>query len=209
MSKETLSKRYIETLFHKPNLSRTCSTHRGLSPEIFVLELSPTEVVPLISTAIDVIRPAADAKGISIATEFSDPELSITCDPHRLQQMISNLLTNAVKFTPNNGSITVECDHRADLMRMNVIDTGQGISPDFLPFIFDRFRQADSSSTRTKEGVGLGLAIVRHLAELHGGRVSAVSKGIGEGSTFTIELPMVSVRASQSSNTVNGNGASI
>jgi signal transduction histidine kinase len=158
------------------------------------LELSPTDVVPLITTAIDVIRPAVDAKGISVSTEFSDPNLSITCDSHRLQQMVSNLLTNAVKFTPNEGSITVKCEHVENVVQIIVSDTGQGIDPDFLPFIFDRFRQADSSSTRTKEGVGLGLAIVRHLAELHGGAVSAVSEGHGKGSIFTIEIPAALAR---------------
>lgn len=172
------------------------------------LDLSPTDVIPLISTAIDVIRPAVDAKGISVATEFNDTNLSITCDSHRLQQMVSNLLTNAVKFTPNNGSITVKCEHVDSVVQIIVTDTGQGIDLDFLPFIFDRFRQADSSSTRTKEGVGLGLAIVRHLAELHGGKVSAVSEGLGKGSRFTIELPAAVVRG-QKPKIVETSGAAV
>lgn len=154
------------------------------------LELEPTEVVPLIRSAIDVLRPAAEAKGISIATEFPSDIASIICDPRRLQQMVSNLLTNAVKFTPRRGAITVGLEHDDDAVQIIVSDTGQGIPAEFLPFVFDRFRQADGSSTRANEGVGLGLAIVRHLAELHGGRTSVTSDGLGKGSRFVIALPL-------------------
>lgn len=153
------------------------------------LELSPTDVVPLIQNALDVLRPAAEAKNISVLTEFTSDVATITCDSHRLQQMVSNLLNNAVKFTPNNGSVTVKFEHGQDSVLIVVTDSGKGIQPEFLPFVFDRFRQADSSSTRINEGVGLGLAIVRHLAELHGGEVSVTSEGLGKGSSFTIALP--------------------
>ena len=114
------------------------------------LELSPTELVPLITSAIDVIRPAAGAKEISISTQFCDSDISITCDPFRLQQMVSNLLANAVKFTPRSGSIDVKLDCIGNILQIAVVDSGQGISPDFLPFIFDRFRQADSQAHARK-----------------------------------------------------------
>jgi CheY-like chemotaxis protein len=157
------------------------------------LDLSPTPVIPTIETAIEVVHPATDAKNISISTDFSSDVESIICDPHRLQQMIWNLLTNAVKFTPKGGSVNVKYQRSGDHVQIVVSDNGRGISADFLPFVFDRFRQADSSSTRSSEGVGLGLAIVRHLAELHGGNASVSSDGIGKGSAFTITLPLTRV----------------
>ena len=154
------------------------------------LSLSPTEVVPTIQTAIDVVRPAADAKSISIETRFASDIDTITCDTRRLQQMVWNLLTNAVKFTPENGRIDIAYERVDNSVRISVADTGHGISPEFLPLVFDRFRQADSSSTRTHNGLGLGLAIVRHLTELHGGRVSVESDGPGKGAVFSITLPI-------------------
>ena len=154
------------------------------------LNLSPTAVVQTIQTAIDVVRPAAEAKSITVETHFTSEIDTITCDTQRLQQMVWNLLTNAVKFTPENGRIDVTYESMENNVRIIVSDTGHGISPEFLPLVFDRFRQADSSSTRTHHGLGLGLAIVRHLAELHGGRVSVESDGLGKGSTFSITLPI-------------------
>lgn len=154
------------------------------------LNLSPTAVVPTIQTAIDVVRPAAEAKSISIETRFGTEIETITCDTQRLQQMVWNLLTNAVKFTPDNGRIEITYERVDNNVCITVSDTGHGIPPDFLPLVFDRFRQADSSSTRTHHGLGLGLAIVRHLAELHGGQVSVKSDGPGKGSVFSILLPI-------------------
>ena len=154
------------------------------------LNLSPTAVVPTIQTAIDVVRPAAEAKSISIDTRFTSDIDTITCDTQRLQQMVWNLLTNAVKFTPDNGSVEISYERMDNSVCITVSDTGNGIEPEFLPLVFDRFRQADSSSTRTHHGLGLGLAIVRHLAELHGGNVSVKSDGPGKGSVFSIVLPI-------------------
>jgi signal transduction histidine kinase/response regulator RpfG family c-di-GMP phosphodiesterase len=154
------------------------------------LNLSPTAVVPTIQTAIDVVRPAAEAKSISIETRFTSDIDTITCDTQRLQQMVWNLLTNAVKFTPDKGRVEISYERRDNSVCISVSDTGNGIEPEFLPLVFDRFRQADSSSTRTHHGLGLGLAIVRHLAELHGGNVSVKSDGPGKGSVFSIVLPI-------------------
>lgn len=154
------------------------------------LNLSPTAVIPTIQSAIEVVRPAAEAKSITIDTEFTSDVDSITCDTQRLQQMVWNLLTNAVKFTPDGGRIEVCYEHVGNSVQIVVSDTGHGIAPDFLPLVFDRFRQADSSSTRSHHGLGLGLAIVRHLAELHGGSVAVASEGLGKGARFTITLPI-------------------
>ncbi|HKP68619.1 MAG TPA: response regulator [Pyrinomonadaceae bacterium] len=154
------------------------------------LNLSPTPVVPTIEAAIDVVRPGAAAKSITIETAFTSDVESITCDTQRLQQMVWNLLTNAVKFTPEGGTIEVGFERNANSVSIVVSDTGHGISAEFLPLVFDRFRQADSSSTRAHHGLGLGLAIVRHLAELHGGRVTVASEGPGKGATFKITLPI-------------------
>ena len=153
------------------------------------LNLSPTPIIPIIESALDVVRPAAEAKGISLANIYDSEVETITCDSHRLQQMIWNLLTNAVKFTPPNGQVEIKLEQSDEFVKIIVTDTGQGISPGFLPFVFDRFRQADSSSTRKHDGLGLGLAIVRHLAELHGGTISAESDGKDKGATFILTLP--------------------
>jgi signal transduction histidine kinase len=155
-----------------------------------LLNLGPTETVPALEAAIDTVKPKATAKNIEIVTDFRSDVAAITSDGSRLQQMVWNLLTNAVKFTPIGGRITVSTAHVGDKLQIVVSDTGAGISPDFLPFVFDRFRQQDSTSTRRHDGLGLGLAIVRHLAELHGGTVSATSEGQDKGSKFTISLPV-------------------
>lgn len=160
------------------------------------LNLSPTPVVPLIEAAIDVVRPAAEAKEVTISAVYNSDVETITCDAQRLQQMIWNLLTNGVKFTPPGGQVEIRLEQSGDTIQIAVSDTGQGIAPEFLPFVFDRFRQEDSSSTRLHNGLGLGLAIVRHLAELHGGSVSAASDGIEKGAAFTITLPCSAAVAS-------------
>ena len=175
-----------------------------------LLNLSPTEVIPIIEATLDVVRPSAEAKKISLSTAYhAEVETAVTCDPHRLQQMIWNLLTNAVKFTPQGGNIEVKLEQSDEAVRIVVSDTGQGIEPEFLPFVFDRFRQADSTSTRAHGGLGLGLAIVRHLAELHGGSVRAESDGMGKGATFSINLPrswVISAPVESLREESNGNG---
>ncbi|HEX9962114.1 MAG TPA: response regulator, partial [Pyrinomonadaceae bacterium] len=153
------------------------------------LNLSPTAVVPVIEAALDVVRPAAECKGVTLSAVYDSNVETITCDAQRLQQMIWNLLTNGVKFTPQNGRVEIKLEQADDTIRIIVSDSGQGIAPEFLPFVFDRFRQEDSSSTRVHNGLGLGLAIVRHLAELHGGSIQASSDGLDKGAAFTITLP--------------------
>jgi len=153
------------------------------------LNLSPTAIAPVIESALDVVRPGAEAKGITLLSVNNLEVETVMCDAHRLQQMIWNLLTNAVKFTPPDGHVEIKVEQAGEAIKIIVSDTGHGIPTDFLPFVFDRFRQADSSSTRIHEGLGLGLAIVRHLAELHGGSVKAESEGKGKGAIFTITLP--------------------
>lgn len=155
-----------------------------------LLNLEPTDIIPVIENAIDIVRPRAAAKNIEIRTAFENRDRKITSDSTRLQQMVWNLLTNAIKFTPNSGHIDVRTDILGDNVKIIVSDSGIGISPEFLPFVFDRFRQQDSTSTRRHDGLGLGLAIVRHLAELHGGQVAAESEGSEKGSTFIISLPI-------------------
>lgn len=161
------------------------------------METRQTEVAPILRASIDAVQPAADAKEISITSHLSDPSISVLGDPDRLQQVIWNLISNAIKFTPRQGSVSIDVDRIDPDVQIRVRDTGMGISPDFLPYVFDRFRQADSSSTRTHSGLGLGLAIVRHLVELHGGTVSAESPGKGKGATFTVKLPGRPVRVNE------------
>jgi len=159
------------------------------------LDVRPLDISSVTRAAINVVRPAADAKGITL-DYWAEPGLSaISADSARVHQIIWNLLSNAVKFTPHGGKISVRLEQDGPDARITVKDTGQGIDPEFLPRVFDRFRQADSSTTRSFGGLGLGLAIVRHLVELHGGTVSAQSDGIGKGATFSARFPLLADRA--------------
>jgi len=159
------------------------------------LEVRPLDLTSVTRAAINVVRPAADAKGISI-DYWAEPGLgAISADSARLHQIIWNLLSNAVKFTPHGGKICVRVEQDGADARVTVKDTGQGIEPEFLPRVFDRFLQADSSTTRSFGGLGLGLAIVRHLVELHGGTVSAQSDGLNKGATFSATFPLLAERA--------------
>jgi PAS domain S-box-containing protein len=154
------------------------------------IEVRPVELFPVVEAAVDAVRPAARAKNIALSVG-TDPEANlVSADPARLQQVVWNLLSNAIKFTPKDGKVEVRLERMGSNVRIKVKDNGLGISRDFLPHVFDRFRQADSSTTRQYSGLGLGLAVVRHLVEQHGGNVSAESKGENQGSTFTIELPI-------------------
>ncbi|WP_199332494.1 PAS domain S-box protein [Anabaena catenula] len=154
------------------------------------LNLRPVELVPLLEAAIDTVRPAADAKEISLNFQSDSAVGIVMGDANRLQQIVWNLLSNAVKFTPKRGRVEVQLERINSRVQIRVSDTGSGIDPDFLPHVFERFRQADSSTTRSHGGLGLGLAIVRHLVELHGGTVSVISQGIQQGATFIVNLPM-------------------
>jgi signal transduction histidine kinase/ActR/RegA family two-component response regulator len=154
------------------------------------LEVRPLDLHEVISSAIEAIRPAADAKQIVVATDVQHPVPAMTGDPGRLQQVTWNLLMNAVKFTPVGGRIDVAVARADSQVQVIVRDTGEGIAPEVLPHVFERFRQGDSSSTRPHGGLGLGLALVKHLTEMHGGRVEAASPGQGHGATFTVTLPI-------------------
>jgi PAS domain S-box-containing protein len=157
------------------------------------LELRPVELRPLLQDAVETIRPAAEAKGVYLSTLLSSDVGIVSADPDRLQQVLWNLLSNAVKFTARGGRVEVELRREGSQAVVRMSDTGKGISPDFLPHVFDRFRQQDMGTTRQHGGLGLGLAIVRHLTELHGGEVTAESGGQGLGSSFTLRLPLKSV----------------
>nr|WP_242038645.1 ATP-binding protein [Chroococcidiopsis sp. [FACHB-1243]] len=151
----------------------------------------PTNLVQAIEAAIDTVRPTAVAKTIQISS-WLDSEVSIVSgDPDRLLQVVWNLLSNAIKFTPVGGRVEVKLTSVNSHAQIQVTDTGQGIAPDFLPYVFERFRQAESTTTRAHGGLGLGLAIVRNLVELHGGRVRVESPGEGQGATFIVQLPTI------------------
>jgi PAS domain S-box-containing protein len=156
------------------------------------LDWKPVDLASVIGAALDAVRPAADAKQIRIHSQLATEARLTEGDPQRLQQIVWNLVANAVKFTAGGGLIDVELVDAGDNgVRIRVRDDGAGIDPGFLPHVFERFRQADSSVSRQHGGLGLGLAIVRHLVELHGGTVHAESQGLGRGSTFVVELPRV------------------
>jgi signal transduction histidine kinase/ActR/RegA family two-component response regulator len=154
------------------------------------IEPKPMEIAPVISAAIDTVRPAAETKGVRIFADV-DSGVCVDGDAHRLQQVVWNLLTNAVKFTPAGGTVSLAARPDGRDALIEVRDTGDGIDPAFMPHLFERFRQADSSSTRSHMGLGLGLAIVRHLVELHGGTIAAESRGLQKGSTFRVRLPLL------------------
>jgi PAS domain S-box-containing protein len=152
-----------------------------------------TEILPVIVAAADVVRPAAEGKGVRLVVDV-DPDVgSMMADADRLQQVLWNLLTNAIRFTARGGRVTVTGDRVSSGIKICVRDTGVGIAPEHLPHIFERFKQIDSSTTRSSGGLGLGLAIVRHLVEAHGGSVEAASEGIGHGTTVTVALPIRAV----------------
>ena len=157
------------------------------------LDVRTVDLISIVNAAIDSIRPAADTKTIRLQTMLDPAAGPIAGDADRLQQIVWNLLTNAVKFTPKGGRVQVKVQRVDSHVEILVSDTGVGISKEFLPYVFDRFRQADASITRTHGGLGLGLSIVHQLVELHGGSVSVLSEGEGKGATFTITLPFVGV----------------
>lgn len=154
------------------------------------IERRPVSLMEVVQPAVESMRQSAAAKRITVVFDKAQPPIPIEGDAARLHQIAVNLLTNAVKFTPEGGEVTVRVESAAGLARLSVSDTGSGIAPEFLPRVFDRFTQADTSTTRRYGGLGIGLALVRHLAELHGGTVTARSEGVGRGSTFTVELPL-------------------
>ncbi len=162
----------------------------------FRVQLEPVNMLAVAQAAVDAVLPAATAKNIQVLLS-TEPETAepVPGDGSRLQQVLLNLLHNAIKFTPEGGRVTMALTRRDAFLRIDVSDTGEGITAEFMPKVFDRFRQADATSTRTHAGLGLGLAIVRELVELHGGTVRAESAGIGRGATFIVDLPTLSIGA--------------
>jgi len=152
------------------------------------LELEPLPVVPVLEAALESVRPAADAKALTIHTSWRVHDANVLADATRLQQVLWNLLSNAIKFTPNGGRISVSAQRVDRRIRIEIADNGIGIAPAFLPHVFDKFRQADSATTRRHGGLGLGLAIVHDLVRLHGGDVEVHSPGVGQGATFVVTL---------------------
>ena len=161
------------------------------------LDAQAVALIPIIEAAVESMRPAARAKAIHLELLLDPGAPSVAGEPARLQQIVWNLISNAIKFTPRGGRVEVHLRQVGSHVHIRVCDTGQGIDPEFLPFVFERFTQADSSTTRRYGGLGLGLAIVRHLVELHGGTVTASSEGPGRGATFVVALPVPSVAAAE------------
>jgi len=159
------------------------------------LVMKSTTVPPVVHAAIETVMGSAEAKSIKIVTNLEDIQTPINGDPHRLQQIVWNLLSNAVKFTPPEGRIDVSLHADGNDVQIQVTDTGIGIPPDFLPYIFDRFRQGSDVGSKMRSGLGLGLTIVRHLVELHSGSIHAASAGPGKGAVFTLRFPFVARRA--------------
>jgi PAS domain S-box-containing protein len=157
------------------------------------LDMQWIQLSDVLNESIETLRSAAQAKGVYLQSRLDPFARPVSGDPNRLQQVFWNLLNNAIKFTPKNGKVEVLLKHAGTEVQISVIDTGEGIAPEFLPYIFDRFQQGDASTTRRHGGLGLGLAIVKHLVELHGGNVTVQSDGLGKGATFSVRLPLTAV----------------
>lgn len=166
------------------------------------LELADVGVNEIVSSAVEAVHAPADLKSIAIDATFDNNQPHVSGDANRLQQVVWNLMNNAVKFTPNEGRVRVSVESGDAHVRIRVTDSGIGIAPEFLPHVFDRFRQADSTTTRRFGGLGLGLAIVRQITEMHGGSVDVSSEGLGHGTTFTVTLPLAVAGASDAAKTM-------
>jgi signal transduction histidine kinase len=154
------------------------------------LVLRPVDLAVVAQAALDAVRPLAAQKNVHLAFDGGGGTRMVSGDAERLQQVFWNLLANAIKFTPEGGRVDVFLESATEHLEVRVVDTGQGISPDFLPHVFERFRQADDATTRRHTGLGLGLGIARHLVELHRGTLRAASPGVGQGAVFTVRLPI-------------------
>jgi signal transduction histidine kinase len=159
------------------------------------LDTRPLDLHEVIGAAVDEVRASLEAKALVLRTSLDPNEGLMTGDPNRLRQVVANLLSNAVKFTPRGGEVSVALRRVGLDVEVAVSDTGAGIAPDFLPHVFERFRQAEGAHQRGHSGLGLGLAIVRHIVELHGGAVAAESEGPGRGATFRVRLPLTDARS--------------
>jgi signal transduction histidine kinase/ActR/RegA family two-component response regulator len=158
------------------------------------LEIREVNLRAVTASVIDALRPAADARGVRVQLLATNEASDVLGDADRLQQVVWNLLSNAIKFTPRGGEVRLSLEHTESRVALTVADTGRGIAPDFLPQVFKRFAQDDGSTTRAHGGLGLGLAITRHLVELHGGKITVQSEGEGRGATFRVEIPVVAVK---------------
>ena len=158
------------------------------------MDIRPCELTDVINEAVDAMRPAAEARAITLNLRLDPSASAASCDSLRIQQVVWNLVSNAVKFTPKGGRVDVILSREKSSFQIQVSDNGQGISPELLPLVFDRFRQGDSSTRRRFAGLGLGLSIAKYIVEAHGGTVEATSEGEGKGSTFTVRLPISAVR---------------
>jgi CheY-like chemotaxis protein/anti-sigma regulatory factor (Ser/Thr protein kinase) len=156
----------------------------------FRLTMQEFKLGPIMMSAVDSLKLVAQTRQIALSAEFESSDITVSGDADRLQQVVWNLVSNAVKFTQAGGSVRVSLTREGNEAVIRVKDTGVGIAPEFLPYVFDRFRQADGTSTREHMGMGLGLAIVRHVVDLHGGAVAAESKGAGQGSEFIVRIPI-------------------
>lgn len=154
------------------------------------LELRNGQLIEAVEAAVTHTRPLAQARGVQLAADLAGGTHPVRADADRIQQVASNLLTNAVKFTPSGGRVDVRLQRAGNRMELEVRDTGTGIDPEFLPHVFDRFRQGPAGSARRQSGVGLGLSIAKQLVELHGGSICAESRGLGQGSIFRVRLPL-------------------
>ena len=154
------------------------------------MALRPVDLAAVTQAALDAVRPLAATRNVQLGFDDVSGSRPVSGDAERLQQVVWNLLTNAIKFTPEGGRVDVFIESAAEHVEVRVVDTGQGISPELLPHVFDRFRQASDATTRRHTGLGLGLGIARSLVELHGGTVRAASAGVGQGATFTVRLPI-------------------
>jgi signal transduction histidine kinase len=159
------------------------------------VEPEETDICEIVEAALDILQPVAKAKGVQLRKEFAKPDCLVFGDPHRLQQVVWHLVSNAIKFTPRGGLALVTLRSQGSDCEIAVTDTGTGIASDMLPFVFDRFWRADPSSEQRFSGLGLGLALAKRLVELHGGAVTAISAGPNQGSTFTVTLPRVAPRS--------------
>lgn len=158
------------------------------------LEMQTVNLASVIEQVVDECAPTADAKSIKLEATLAETDITVSGDPDRLRQVINNLLSNAVKFTPAGGRIEIKLERENANAKITVSDNGKGINPDFLPYVFDRYRQADDTKTERTDGLGLGLAIASSLVEMHGGTISAESGGEGQGATFTVILPLLSLK---------------
>ena len=174
-----------------------------------IIDRRAIEMAHVVTDAVNTVSPAADAKNIKIVTSFDTEAGPVLGDANRLQQVVWNLLSNAVKFTPKNGRIEIALRRVDSQVEISVSDSGEGISSEFLPYVFERFRQGDGKTTRLHSGLGLGLAIVRQLVELHGGTVKAHSDGPGRGATFKVRLPVLSINSVPGSDTAGRDSTSI